>query len=423
MKNLFMVCLVLLAFCSCAKNKQQMVKDRIEQYTKEGKHVLGYSSDSINNEYYVVYIDSAQIAVDTLGKSPIVFPLGEMQAMRLLANVTAPSSKFEYGAYPMNMKYLVKSDLHDNTLYLYPFSSASDLTLNSNNLSFSEIKLLGKSGLYLKCNEDNFFLFYHKPNVIYEANPATIEIDRKGKTVCLHYAGTLEELNIDAFDESLMENNAGYDVKLRWDGKVAQMPTVLSINDIYSIPTSVFGTSKFEESVSALNNAMYSGDGTGSDNNSYELGEYGGHQYGIEERGVSRLDDGEPVKRFITKDGKRYIDFSNIITDGEVDPDVDDEKSYLAFGEISDVKMTRNGNVYIIFKSHYFNAGAASWTKVFGVGYVDLSIRRYYNIAHCGNAHFEGSSIRYNEPKLMNPNADCAADFRWRDHWKVLQME
>lgn len=347
MKNLFMVCLVLLAFCSCAKNKQQMVKDRIEQYTKEGKHVLGYSSDSINNEYYVVYIDSAQIAVDTLGKSPIVFPLGEMQAMRLSANVTAPSSKFEYGAYPMNMKYLVKSDLHDNTLYLYPFSSASDLTLNSNNLSFSEIKLLGKSGLYLKCNEDNFFLFYHKPNVIYEANPATIEIDRKGKTVCLHYAGTLEELNIDAFDESLMENNAGYDVKLRWDGKVAQMPTVLSINDIYSIPTSVFGTSKFEESVSALNNAMYSGDGTGSDNNSYELGEYGGHLYGMEERGVSRLDEGEPVLRYITKDGKMYIDFSKLKVGSVKNSDID-EASYLVMGEVVDAKMSRSGNVYIL---------------------------------------------------------------------------
>ena len=55
MKQLILVCLVLLTFCSCAKNYPQMVKDRVEQYQKEGKYVLGQSNDSTGKEHYVVY--------------------------------------------------------------------------------------------------------------------------------------------------------------------------------------------------------------------------------------------------------------------------------------------------------------------------------------------------------------------------------
>ena len=65
MKKLLLIGLVLFTFCSCAKNYPQMVKDRVEQYQKEGKYVLGQSNDSTGKEHYVVYIDDKQIVVDT----------------------------------------------------------------------------------------------------------------------------------------------------------------------------------------------------------------------------------------------------------------------------------------------------------------------------------------------------------------------
>lgn len=34
--------IVLFAFCSCAKDYPQQVKDRVEQYQKEGKKVLSH---------------------------------------------------------------------------------------------------------------------------------------------------------------------------------------------------------------------------------------------------------------------------------------------------------------------------------------------------------------------------------------------
>lgn len=417
MKNFIIVCLALLAFCSCAKDKQQMVKDRVEQYTQEGKYVLGFSSDPTKGGCYVVYMDSAQIAVDTLGKSPIVFPLGEMQAMSLSANVPDASSKFAYSASSMMVKYLVKSDLQDKSMSLYPYGS-SPVDLKTGILAFKNIKLLGKSGLYMKCGDDNLFFFFQKPHLIYVANPATVEIEKKNRTINLHYSGTLKGLNINAFDEALLKNSAGYDIKLHWDGRIAQMPTALSIKDIYSIPISVFGTSKFAEAASALYGAMNLGGNTDDMDDIYDLGEYGGHQYGIEEHGLSRLDEGKPVQRFITKDGQRYIDLSKIATSTSFE----DEEPYLMYGEITDARLSQNGNVYLIFKSHYFTAGAASWTVDFGVGYIDLFSKKYYNISYCGAAHMEGNSIRFNEPELLNPNADCAADYRWRDRWKVIQM-
>ena len=108
MKKLLLIGLVLFTFCSCAKNYPQMVKDRVEQYQKEGKYVLGQSNDSTGKEHYVVYIDDKQIVVDTLGDSLQVFPFGKMKYMKLRANVPNQSCKFEYKAFDTGYYYKVK---------------------------------------------------------------------------------------------------------------------------------------------------------------------------------------------------------------------------------------------------------------------------------------------------------------------------
>lgn len=79
MKKLLFVLIVLLTFCSCAKNYPQLVKDKAEQYKKEGKIILNQSNDSTGKEHYIVYADvqNQVIGVDTLGDSVRVMHLGK----------------------------------------------------------------------------------------------------------------------------------------------------------------------------------------------------------------------------------------------------------------------------------------------------------------------------------------------------------
>lgn len=78
MKQLLFAFVVLCAFCSCAKNYPQLVKDRAAQYEKEGKVILAQSDDKTGKEHYVIYGDpKAQVlGVDTLGDSVNVIKLG-----------------------------------------------------------------------------------------------------------------------------------------------------------------------------------------------------------------------------------------------------------------------------------------------------------------------------------------------------------
>lgn len=79
MKKLLFILTVLFTFCSCAKNYPKLVKDKVEQYKKEGKIILNQSNDSTGKEHYIVYADvKAQvIGVDTLGDSVRVMHLGK----------------------------------------------------------------------------------------------------------------------------------------------------------------------------------------------------------------------------------------------------------------------------------------------------------------------------------------------------------
>lgn len=85
MKKILMLCLVLLAFCSCAKNYPQMVKDRVEQYKNEGKVIFDFSDDETGKEHFVVYgdIENQTICVDTLGEQVMAFNLGKKNVKTL----------------------------------------------------------------------------------------------------------------------------------------------------------------------------------------------------------------------------------------------------------------------------------------------------------------------------------------------------
>lgn len=276
MKQLILVCLVLLTFCSCAKNYPQMVKDRVEQYQKEGKYVLGQSNDSTGKEHYIVYIDEKQIVVDTLGDSLQVFPLGKMEYMKLRANVPSSSSKFEYKAFDTNCSYDVKCDLKKKLLSV--IDASDSLGMNSYEVKFQDIKCLGKSSLFIGNNSEKLFFFFDKPKKIYGAY-ADVKIDENKNTLDLTYQNALGMLDIFGLDQTLSDYTCKYVSKLSWTGEVVEIPTSLTIKDVYQIPTSAFGTDKLNEYESKLLAAMGIGDSKLS--NSIYLGTEAGHEYYI----------------------------------------------------------------------------------------------------------------------------------------------
>lgn len=409
MKQLILVCLVLLTFCSCAKNYPQMVKDRVEQYQKEGKYVLGQSNDSTGKEHYIVYIDEKQIVVDTLGDSLQVFPLGKMEYMKLRANVPSSSSKFEYKAFDTNCSYDVKCDLKKKLLSV--IDASDSLGMNSYEVKFQDIKCLGKSSLFIGNNSEKLFFFFDKPKKIYGAY-ADVKIDENKNTLDLTYQNALGMLDIFGLDQTLSDYTCKYVSKLSWTGEVVEIPTSLTIKDVYQIPTSAFGTDKLNEYESKLLAAMGIGDSKLS--NSIYLGTEAGHEYYIQERNLDKLDEGDAPHRYITRDGIVWIDLNKLAIKY-------DDEAYLCYGEIREAKLF-HGRVYIIFDSHYFNGGA-NYDIFTGVSFVDLTSKAYIRIDNCADAHFEGNTIRYNKPDLMNPNASCTAEYQWRDHWLVYSMQ
>lgn len=86
MKNFIYVFVVLIAFCSCAKDYPQLVRDRVEQYQQEGKIILSQSNDSTGKEHYIVYADvKAQIiGIDTLENAVSEIALGKKNRKRFI---------------------------------------------------------------------------------------------------------------------------------------------------------------------------------------------------------------------------------------------------------------------------------------------------------------------------------------------------
>ena len=69
-----MAVLMCLAFTSCSKDYPKLVKERVEQYRKEGKWVLSYSKNATEDEHFIVYADekTQAIVVDSIDGENIV---------------------------------------------------------------------------------------------------------------------------------------------------------------------------------------------------------------------------------------------------------------------------------------------------------------------------------------------------------------
>lgn len=110
MKKLLFLGLVLLTFCSCGKNYPQMVKDKVEQYKKEGKIILNQSNDSTGKEHYIVYADvkSQTIGVDTLGEKAKEIKLGKKTFKKLTLHANEGAglvAKFSVQEYDETKEY------------------------------------------------------------------------------------------------------------------------------------------------------------------------------------------------------------------------------------------------------------------------------------------------------------------------------
>ena len=63
--SLLLACFI---FASCAKDYPRLVKERVEQYRKEGKWILSFSKNATKDEHFIVYADekAQTIEIDTL---------------------------------------------------------------------------------------------------------------------------------------------------------------------------------------------------------------------------------------------------------------------------------------------------------------------------------------------------------------------
>ena len=120
MKKIFLAFLALLIVCSCAKNYPDMVKDRVEQYKKEGKVILSQSNDETGKEHYVVYADakSQVIGVDTLGKDVKEIRLGKKPYVSF---IIAKTKRAE-----------IENEMSKTSLFSLPFFSCIYWGLNNN---------------------------------------------------------------------------------------------------------------------------------------------------------------------------------------------------------------------------------------------------------------------------------------------------
>lgn len=118
MRKILMLCMGVLAFCSCAKNYPQMVKERVEQYRNEGKVILSCSDDETGKEHYIVYgdVESQTICVDTLGEQVEVFNLGQKTVKTLTPSVKEEDGlavdfvEQKYGDAPEQRDYRLSKD-------------------------------------------------------------------------------------------------------------------------------------------------------------------------------------------------------------------------------------------------------------------------------------------------------------------------
>ena len=177
MKKLLMFCLVLLIFCSCAKNYPQMVKDRVEQYKNEGKVIINCSDDETGKEHYIVYgdADSQTIGVDTLGEQVMVFNLGKKNVKTL-----TPSVKEDDGL-SVKFEEQIFNDVPEQ--HDYRLSKDGNILQNGQSVEISTYK-----NMYIMLGKENpDFIFLNKNDAYYNLGGSG-KIDEDGSlNVTLSY--------------------------------------------------------------------------------------------------------------------------------------------------------------------------------------------------------------------------------------------
>lgn len=190
MKKLLMLCLILLTFCSCAKNYPQMVKDRVERYKNEGKVIINCSDDETGKEHYIVYgdVDSQTICVDTLGEQVMVFNLGKKNIKTL-----TPSVKEDDG---LSVNFQEQKITDDPELRDYRLSKDGKILQNDQSVEISTYKdmyiMLGK--------EYPDFIFLDKNDAYYNL----------GGSCNINEDGSLDVTLSDMFVNMLPEEWANY---------------------------------------------------------------------------------------------------------------------------------------------------------------------------------------------------------------------
>ena len=94
--SLLLACFI---FASCAKDYPRLVKERVEQYRKEGKWILSFSKNATKEEHFIVYADEPSYDA-LLGKYP----------EQLLMRADASSFGTEFLDYKISVKCVENMD-------------------------------------------------------------------------------------------------------------------------------------------------------------------------------------------------------------------------------------------------------------------------------------------------------------------------
>lgn len=205
MKKIIYIFIILFAFCSCAKDYPQQVKDRVEQYQKEGKKVLSHSDDPTGKEHYIVFADvKAQIiGVDTLGETVKEIHLGEK-----------PTVSFEVKANENQGLRLVK--IHKDSKENYSLNNEGKICrmFKGNCIETFDMKVFkdkyiifvkGYDGIFL--NDDDVYYSLSEEDMGDDGNLNMVFHNTIGMVLTeelQHYLNSSRDLYIDRYHDDLV---------------------------------------------------------------------------------------------------------------------------------------------------------------------------------------------------------------------------
>ena len=91
------------------------------------------------------------------------------------------------------------------------------------------------------------------------------------------------------------------------------------------------------------------------------------------------------------------------------------------FGSIKDCRMYKN-NIWIIGDKNVAGIYAAE-TSGIGVVCFNIDKKKIKDVVSCGGAKFSDNQVVYQKKELKNPDADCAADFKFKTITKKIFID